>query len=381
MSRCKLFVFTALFIASLTAPSAVVHAEPGVTATTIIIGQSAPFSGPNSQAGKQYRDGALAYFQRINRAGGIFGRKIQLTSLDDGYEANNTVANTTRLFDEKGAFALFGYYGSAAIAASAKVFAEAKVPLIAGLSGAEGLRKPLNRYLFNVRASYSDEAEAIVNQLVTTGMTRIAVFYQDDAYGQAGLQAVTVALARRKLEVAAAGAVPRNSVDATVAVVSIAKATPQAVVLVALYKPAESFIKEMNRRAEKAIFIGFSPVSADLLVGELGSASHGVMVAQVMPSPAQKKTRLSTEYINAMLESALDERSYYGIEGYAAAKVLVEGLRRAGKNLTRPQLVTALESMNDFDLGGLVVSYSDKEHRGSKFVNVTLIGSKGNMIE
>ncbi len=132
------------------------------------------------------------------------------------------------------------------------------MPLIAGLSGADGLRKPLNRYLFNVRAKYSNEAEAIVNQLVTTGMTRIAVFYQDDAYGQAGLRAVTAALARRKLEVAAAGAVPRNSVDATAAVASIARATPQAVVLVALYKPAASFIKEMNRSRAKAVtFIGF----------------------------------------------------------------------------------------------------------------------------
>ena len=381
MSRCKLFFRFALLIASLTVSCAIAHAEQGVTASTIIIGQSAPFSGPNAQAGKQYRDGALAYFQKINRAGGVFGRKIQLTSLDDGYEANNTVANTTRLIEEKGAFALFGYYGSAAIAASVKVFGEAKVPLIAGLSGADGLRKPLNRYLFNVRASYSDEAEAIVNQLVTTGMMRVAVFYQDDAYGQAGLQAVTAALSRRKLEVAAAGTVSRNSVDVATAVTSISKAAPQAVVLVALYKPAAAFIKEMNQSGTKATFIGFSPVSADLLFGEIGEAARGVMVAQVMPNPEQKKTRLSTEYINAMVESAIDERSYYGIEGFAAAKVLVEGLRRAGKNLTRPQLISALESMNDFDLGGLVVSYSDKEHRGSKFVNVTLIGAKGKMIE
>lgn len=361
--------------------SGVVAAETGVTASSILIGQSAPFSGPNAQAGKQYRDGALAYFQKVNRGGGIFGRKIQLTSLDDGYEAANTVANTTRLIEEKGVFALFGFYGSAAIAASAKVFSEARVPLIAGLSGADGLRTPLNRYLFNVRASYSDEAEAIINQLVTTGITRIAVFYQDDAYGQAGLKVVTEALARRKLEMVAAGAVPRNSVDASAAVAVIAKAAPQAVVLVALYKPAAAFIKEMNRGAAKTTFIGFSPVSADLLFGELGDASHGVMVAQVMPSPEQKKTKLSTEYINAMLESALDERSYYGIEGFAAAKVLVEGLRRSGKNLTRPQLISALESMNDFDLGGLVVAYSAKDHRGSKFVNVTLIGAKGKVIE
>ena len=290
MSSCKLFVCTALLIASLTAHPAIVHAEPGVTATTIVIGQSAPFSGPNAQAGKPYRDGALAYFQKVNRAGGIFGRKIQLTSLDDGYEANNTVANTTRLIDEKRAFALFGYYGSAAIAASAKVFAEAKVPLIAGLSGADGLRNPLNRYLRNVRASCSDEAEAIVNQLVTTGMTRITVFYQDDAYGQAGLQAVTAALARRKLDVTAAGAVPRNSVDVTAAVASIARAGPQAVVLVALYKPAATFIKEMNRSGAKALsFIGFSPVSAALLFGELGDASRGVMVAQVDAEPRAKE--------------------------------------------------------------------------------------------
>jgi branched-chain amino acid transport system substrate-binding protein len=378
---CNLTVRAAFLVASFTLLGSVVRAETGVTASTILIGQSAPFSGPNGQAGKQYRDGALAYFQKINRAGGIFGRKIQLTSLDDGYEAANTVANTARLIDEKGVFALFGYYGSAAIAASAKVFSAAQVPLIAGLSGADGLRTPLNRYLFNVRASYSDEAEAIVNQLVTTGATRIAVFYQDDAYGQAGLQVVTAALAQRKLSMVASGAVPRNSVDASAAAASIAKAAPQAVVLVALYKPAAAFIKEMNRSGAKTTFIGFSPVSADLLYGELGEASHGVMVAQVMPSPVQKKTRLSTEYINAMAESALDERSYYGIEGYAAAKVLVEGLRRAGKNLTRPQLINALETMNDFDLGGLVVAYSAKDHRGSKFVTVSLISAKGKVIE
>lgn len=381
MFGCNLCVRAALLIASLILLGSVVRAETGVTASTILIGQSAPFSGPNGQAGKQYRDGALAYFQKINRAGGIFGRKIQLTSIDDGYEATNTVANTTRLIDEKGVFALFGYYGSAAITAAAKVFSEAQVPLIAGLSGADGLRTPVNRYLFNVRASYSDEAEAIVNQLVPSGATRVAVFYQDDAYGQAGLQAVTAALAQRKLAVLVSGAVPGNSVDASAAAATIAKAAPQAVVLVALYKPAAAFITEMNRSGAKTIFIGFSPVSADLLYGELGAASHGVMVAQAMPSPVQKKTRLSTEYINAMAESALDERSYYGIEGYAAAKVLVEALRRAGKNLARSQFINALESMNDFDLGGLAVADSAKDHRGSKFVAVSLISAKGKVIE
>src|SRR6185295_5684338 len=217
-------------------------ADPGVTPNTIVIGQSAAFSGPAQALGNEMRAGAQAYFQAVNAAGGINGRKIELRSLDDGYEPDRAAANTKKLIDE-GVFLLFGYVGTPTSNAAKPIFTAAKVPFVGPFTGAESLRNPVNRYIFNVRASYFDETEAIVQHLTAMSVDRIAVFYQNDAYGQAGLAGVERALKKRNLPIVAKGTVERNTVDVKKAVAEIDKASPQAVIMISAYKSCAAYIK------------------------------------------------------------------------------------------------------------------------------------------
>ena len=165
-------------------------AEPGVSDKEILIGQSAALSGPAKELGTEMRSGAQLYFDQVNAGGGVNGRKIRMISLDDGYEPERAAANTRKLIEEEKVLALFGYVGTPTSLAALPVFTEAKVPFVGAFTGAQALREPFNRYVFNVRASYFDETEKIVEQLSTTALKRIAVFYQNDAYGKAGLAGV-----------------------------------------------------------------------------------------------------------------------------------------------------------------------------------------------
>ncbi len=202
-------------------------ADPGVTSSSILIGQSAAFTGPASELGTEMRAGAMAYFQAVNAAGGVNGRKIELRSLDDGYEGDRAAANTRKLIDE-GVFLLFGYVGTPTSNASKPIFTAAKVPFVGPFTGAESLRNPLNRYIFNIRASYYDETDKLVGQLVGQTLERIAVFYQNDDYGKAGLTGVERAMLKRNMKIMATGTVERNTVDVATAVKSICKAPPGA---------------------------------------------------------------------------------------------------------------------------------------------------------
>jgi len=362
-----------LLLTSITAT----HAEPGVTDSTITFGQSAPFTGPTGNYGIQIRDGANVYFEHINKSGGVHGRKIELLSLDDGYEEARAVANTKALIEDKKVFALFGYYGTASTNASMKVFSAAKVPLFSTISGASSLRNPVNRYMFNLRASYDDETATIVEQLTSFGTKNIAVFYQNDGFGQAGLAGVTAALKKHGLTPSAVGLVERNSVDVDNAVQEISKVNPQGVVMVTLYKPTAEFVRKMKQAGQHPQFMTLSPVGTDLLAKELGQDSRGIGVSQVMPFPWTSATGLAKEYNNLVKQYGKTGVSYYGIEGFAAAKVVVEALRKTGRDPTREKYIAALESMNPYDLGGYQISYSPTNHSGSKFTELTVIGQDG----
>src|SRR2546421_9478203 len=219
----------------------------GITDTQIVLGQGAVFSGPAQELGIQMRDGALAYFNHVNSQGGVHGRKIVLKSVDDRYEPDGAVAATRKLIEEERVFALFGYVGTPTFNAASPILTKAQVPLVAAFTGAESLRDPLNRYVFNVRASYYDETEQIVQHLSAMSIDKIAVFYQNDAYGKAGLEGVNRALKRRNMQPLALGTVERNTVDVGKAVAEIGKANPQAVVMVSAYKSCAAFIREMKK--------------------------------------------------------------------------------------------------------------------------------------
>ena len=347
----------------------------GVTTDTILIGQSAALSGPAEQLGKEMQAGAMAYFDAVNQSGGINGRKIKLLSLDDGYEPEKAAANTKKLITEDKILALFGYVGTPTSNAALPIFTQAKVPFIGAFTGAQSLREPFNRYVFNVRASYFDETEAIVQHLVQSGAKRIAVFYQNDAYGKAGLAGVERAMKKRNLAITSLATVERNTVDVANAVQSMSKDNPTAIIMISAYKSCAAFIKAMQAANAFPQFWNVSFVGAKALAKELGEDGRGVQISQVVPFPSSDVTPLVREYQKRI--GGADKYSFTSLEGYIAAKVLVEGLRRAGKNPTRESLVDGLASMGKVDLGGFTVNYSPTNHNGSSFIDLTIISGGG----
>jgi branched-chain amino acid transport system substrate-binding protein len=345
---------------------------------------TAPFSGPNGAYGLDMKMVINAYFRQINDAGGIHGRRLELRALDDGYETERAVANTRTLINQEKVFALLASYGSSpTTAAMNEVFGVAKVPLVGAISGADSIRQsprdnPKNRYMFNVRASYANETEAIVNQLVSLGFSNIAVFYQNDGFGKSGLDGVVAALRKHNQAPVAVATVERNSADVSQAVQTIAPVTPQAVIMVTLYKPTAAFVRAMRKIGQKPQFMTLSPVGADLLVQELGDEARGIGISQVMPYPWNDTTPLVREYQKLLGQNG--KFSYYGVEAYAMAKVLVDAIRKAGKDLSREKLLTSLEGMQNHDLGGYRISYSANDRFGSRFVDLTVIGNSGRVL-
>ena len=348
----------------------------GVTNDTIFLGQSAPLSGPAALLGKEMKQGAEAYFNFVNEHGGVNGRKIKLISLDDGYEPDRAKANTEKLINENNVLALFGYVGTPTSNAALPIFTEAKVPFIGAFTGAESLRDPTNRYIFNVRASYFDETEQIVNSLVNQGLTKIAVFYQNDAYGKAGLAGVQRAMKKRSLPIAGIATVERNTTDVNAAVNELSKMNPAAVIMISAYKSCGAFIMAMRRANAYPHFWNVSFVGSTALVNELGiENARGAEISQVVPFPWSAGIPIVSEYQKKI--GTEKNYSFTSLEGYIAAKVIVEGLKKAGRNVTRESLVDALSNLGVVDLGGFRVAYTPTNHNGSSFVELTIVSKGG----
>jgi branched-chain amino acid transport system substrate-binding protein len=344
----------------------------------IVLGQSAAFSGPASELGEQFKRGALLYFDRLNARGGIGGRSIELVSLDDGYEPDRCAANTKKLI-ERGVFALFGYIGTPTSLAALPLATAAKTPFVAPFTGAEALRAPFNRYAFHVRASYFDETAAIVKQITSVGIQRVGVFYQNDSYGKAGLEGVVRALKPLKLEPAALGTVERNTVAVDEAVKTILAANPGAIVMISAYKSCAAFIRAARKAGFGGNFYNVSFVGTQALAKELGADARGVVVSQVMPYPFSPNTTVAGDYLAAGKAAEGDKFSpnYSSIEGYVAARVITEALRRPGATASADALIGALESLRDLNLGGFFVDFGPQKHTGSRFVDLTILTAEG----
>lgn len=342
----------------------------------IVLGQSAPLSGPAAELGLAFRSGAMAWFNGVNAAGGVGGRKIKLLTLDDGYDPARTVVNTTRLIEAEAAFALFGYIGTPTSKAALPVFGKAGVPFFAPFTGAESLRNPFNPLIWHVRASYYEEAESIVAQLVATGVSRIAVFHQGDAFGNEGIEGVRRALERRGLPLAATGQVERNSVQVAAAVESINQAQPGGIVMISSYAPVAAFVRAYRAKSQanqSAALRAVSFVGANSLALSLGEQGKGVGVSQVVPFPYDaRRTPVASGYVNAMSQSG-EGVTFVGLEGYIAARTITEALRRTGTRPTRDKFLDAMRSFNDFDLGGFPLSFGPKRNVGSGFVELIAI--------
>lgn len=356
------------------------RAEPGVGDKEILVGQFAAFSGPAAQLGQRLNVGIQAYFKTVNEQGGVNGRTLRLLTRDDGYEPEKAVAAVKGLIEQDQVFALVGAVGTPTGLAAVPVLTAAKVPLVGMFTGAQALREPFNRYVFHVRSSYFDETERIVQHLTTLGVKRIAVFYQNDAYGKAGLEGVTRALDKRQLKPAATATVERNTVDVAAALNTILPAQPEAVVQIGAYKACAEFIKQARGKGYGGQFFNVSFVGSKALADELGAAGVGVVISQVVPFPYIPSLPVVREYQQRMKEAGQAELDFSSMEGFLIAKVFVEGVRRAGRNLTRDGLITALESMKDVNLGGFEISYAPRDHTGSRYTDLTIIGRDGRFV-
>ena len=290
-------------------------------AKALVIGQSAAFSGPAAELGIQMNAGAKLWFDQLNAAGGVNGQSIELRTADDGYEPDRCKANTER-FIKDDVFALLGYVGTPTCAAALPVVNDAKIPFFGPFTGAEILREPFSKSVFHLRASYYDETELIVKQLTALGLNRIAVFYQNDSYGKAGLEGTLRALKRRNLEPVASGTVERNTVDVAKAVADIVPAQPNAIVQISAYKSCAAFIRAARKSGFGGTFYNVSFVGTQALADELARDGAGVVISQVMPYPHTQSQPLTREFNAAAARAGDVKTNYSSFEGYLAAKVL-----------------------------------------------------------
>jgi branched-chain amino acid transport system substrate-binding protein len=343
----------------------------------IMLGQSAPFSGPAAQLGIQFNRGAKLYLEQVNAQGGVNKRNVELVNLDDGYEPDRCFENTRKLIADD-AFALFGYIGTPTSVAALPLATMAKVPFFGPFTGAMALRQPFNRYAFHLRASYNDETGLIVKQLTSLGLKKIAVFHQNDAYGKAGLDGVLLALGQQNMKPVAQATVERNSVDVAAAVKTLVAAQPDAIVQISAYKSCAAFIRAAQKAGYGGTFYNVSFVGTQALADELGKDGAGVVVSQVMPSPYNGARPIAREFTDAVKKAGGDyQANFSSMEGYLAAKVMVEGLRRGGSKLTRESLIAGLEGMGTQSFGGFTVTFSPTDHVASSFVELSMLTGDG----
>lgn len=356
--------------------AAAVHAQPsGVTAAAIVIGQSTPLTGANAELGNDIRNGALAYFRQVNESGGVHGRTIDLVTLDDANQVPRAEANTKKLVEETGVFVLFGYASATLSRPALPIVETHRVPFLAPFTGADPMRV-FNRHVYNMRASYADELEKIVEHFTPLGIRRFSIVHYDDVVGRENLAAVERALKKRGLAaVSVASFKDRAKPEIAAGVREVAKGAPDVVILTTLYKASADFIKAAKAAGLGAQMASNSFPGASPLAKELGAEGAGTIVATVVPPPTKRSLPVVQEY-QAAIERQIGRKDYSftSLESFIAAKVTVEALKRAGPRPTREGFMHALDGMKSFDVGGYVVSFSPQNHNGSAFVELTVIG-------
>ena len=351
----------------------------GIFEDHVLFGQSAAFSGPAQELGKNMRRGIEAAFAEANRNGGIGGRRLELVSLDDAYEPEAAVTNTQRLISEEGVFALIGAVGTPTSRSATPVAAAAGTPYVAPFTGAAFLRDPKWRNVVNLRASYNQETEEIVARLIADrGAERIAVMFQDDSFGRAGYRGVLEALDRRDMEPVAIGLYPRNTTAVRTALLDLQQGDPDAVVLVGAYEPVAALIAWARHLGKDWAFVTISFVGSNALAEELGPVGAGVFVTQVVPFPTDDSLPVVASYLQAL--AAYDSAAapgFVSLEGYLAGRMAIAGLQRCGSDLTRSCFLDSLLHGDEIDIDGFTLSYGDGDNQGSDDVFLTVIGDDG----
>lgn len=351
-----------------------VAAEDGVAADSITFGQAAVLEGPASALGQGMRAGIQAAFDEVNARGGVQGRKLKLVSRDDGYEPDRAIAETKKLIDEDKVFALIGPVGTPTAAAAQPIATAAHVPFIGPFTGAGFLRNPQLDNVINVRASYGAETEAWIKHLTEDiKVKKIAIFYQDDAFGRAGLDGVKAAMGKRGLELAGEATFERNTVAVKTALLTLKRAEPEAVVMVGPYKPCAEFIRLARKLAFNPVFVNISFVGASALAKELGPDGKGVVVSQVVPFPWDTSLKVVADY-QAAIKGAPD---FVSLEGYLVGRLAIAALEKMGGAPTRDGLIKAIKDTGTFDIGGLAMTYGPMKNQGLDQVFLTVIQADG----
>jgi branched-chain amino acid transport system substrate-binding protein len=354
-------------------------AESGVTVDTILFGQAAALDGPASALGQGMRSGIQAAFDEINKVGGVHGRKLKLISLDDGYEPDRSIIQTRKLIQEEKVFALIGPVGTPTANATQPIATAAKVPFIGAFTGAGFLRNPKLENVINIRASYAAEAESWIKHLTEDlKIKKIAIFYQDDTFGRAGLDGVKKALDKRGMRLTAEGTFERNTVAIKTALITLRRAEPEAVVMVGPYKPCAEFIKLARQIDFNPIFVNISFVGATAFAKELGPKGKGVIVSQVVPFPWDTSLRVVADY-HAAIKAAdtKSEPEFVSLEGYLVGRLTIAALQKTGPNPTREGLLATIKGGGAFDIGGLIMTFGPDKNEGLDQVFLTIIQPNG----
>ena len=355
-------------------------AEPGVTDSKILIGQTAGFTGPAGEQVKEMTQGAKLYIDAVNQAGGVYGRRIELISEDDGFDANASKKHAHALLADKQVFALFlprGTPNTEAIMTEARPLG---VPVVAPSTGAATFFDQPDPLLFVVRAKYQTEIAELVRYFGTLGLRRLALINVNDTFGkdtEIGFNNATQSLPADAHHIFT---VDRLKPDVAKAAAEVGKFAPQAVILACPSTTARAMIETLNKQGTATQIAALSNNAALAFAQSLGALGRGVVVSQVMPSPVRSTSRLGRD-LAASAKAAGVAPSYAMMEGYAAARVLVEGLKRAGKAPTRASFVAGLEAAGTIDLGGLDVHYGPNLRKGSNYVELTVIGPNGTFVK
>lgn len=346
--------------------------------------QVAPFSGSVADSGEQIRLGINLVFQDANDKGGVNGQKLHLVTKDDGYRVEDTVKLAREAAAQEKPIAFLGFVGTGNVQAllQSRVLDDSGIPLVGARTGAVSLREPFSPQLFHVRASYVEEVDKLVEVAAVMGASRYGVVYQNDPFGQEGVAALKKALVQRKLSLVAEGSYEKNTVNVTAAVEAMLKVKDlSAIILVSNTQATAAFLQGYRGKGGTAQVYGLS-VNNDQEVVHLAGAQNAraLGIAQVVPFPSSGVLPVTRDY-QALLKKYAPKAApgVSSFEGYLYARVLVEGLKRAGPKADRAALIKALEA-GPFELGGFVVRFTPNNHEGSHFVELTILDKSGALI-
>lgn len=343
------------------------------------LGRVVVMTGPLAPYGLAKNAGSDLIYQRVNQAGGVKGRKLEIVSLDDEYDPKKTVQLTNQLVEDQSIVGLVGYVGVPTVGAVLELVEKSGIALVGPTSGTDDLRKPFKRYIFPIRASYTAEASRSVRHLTGVGLTKIAVVFQTNAFGEIGRDAYLEALKTGGVKPAAVLSIAPTGADAQSTADTLAKLNVQAILFSGFTKPAGALIQAIRKSTSPGASVyALSAVDTTELLTALGSQAKGVVVSQVVPVPTLPTMPVVREYMKAATDAG-QAPSFYGLQGYVEAKVVVEAIRRAPGVLTRQSLVAALEALGELDVGGIVVKFSSNSREGARFVDLTVVGSEGQL--